>query len=415
MLLINPIRISYKNLLAAKWRSFLTMLGIIIGVSAVIVIMSIGQSAQSLILEQVAGIGSNLIGVLPGGGEEEGPPAALLGISVTTLKYDDLEALRDKKNVPEVEAAAGYVLGTATAEYGGTSQNVSFTGTTASYLDVESGEMETGRFFSKDEEINLSRVAVLGSSVSEDLFGTADPINKVIKIKGHSFNVVGVLKERGTAAFGLTSQDDNVFVPLKTAQKLLLGIDHLGFVRLKAESEELVDSAIANIKLTLREQHDIDDPINDDFTVRSQAVALDVIKGITDVLRYFLLTIGTISLAVGGVGIMNIMLIAVNQRIREIGLRKAVGARNSDVLLQFLVESIAISFAGGMIGIIFGLLVSYLISVVVQSLGYSWPFLVSAQSIFVATLVSISIGVIFGSYPARKASKTSPMEALRYE
>lgn len=391
------------------------MLGVIIGVGSVILIMAIGQSAQVLILEQVSGIGSNLIGVLPGASDEKGPPAAVMGISVTTLTYDDLNALRDSRNVPEVQEGAGYVLGTALASFNGTNINASFTGTTSSYIKVENAEVLRGRFFSREEETNLARVAVLGSKIAEDLFGRDDPLNKSFKLKNHNFTVIGILKERGSSGFGFSSQDDSIYVPLKTAQKTLLGINHLGFVRIKAKNQDLVPFAIANIKTILRERHNIDDPADDDFSVRDQTAALNIIKKVTDILRYFLLTIGTISLIVGGVGIMNIMLIAVSQRVREVGLRKAVGARTSDVMAQFLVESATISLAGGIIGIIIGLGLAFVASIIIQRFGYNWPFLFSGMSIIIAAAVSILIGIIFGAYPARKASRISPMEALRYE
>ena len=415
MRIIDPIRISYKNLLAAKFRSFLTILGVVIGVASVIIIMAIGQSAQALILDQITGIGSNLIGVLPGASDEKGPPATAMGISITTLKYDDLEALRNGKNVPEAEDAAGYVLGTVSAVYNGTDLNTSFEGTTASYVDVENSEIVSGRFYTKDEETNMSRVAVLGANLVEDLFSGTDPIGKVVKLKEQNFTVIGVLKKRGSTSFGLASQDDAIFVPLKTAQKLFLGIDHLAFIRLKVRDTKLISSAKENIMTTLRERHDIDDPANDDFSVRDLASAVKIITQVTDVLRYFLLAIGTISLIVGGVGIMNIMLLAVNQRVREVGLRKAVGAKNSDVWTQFLIESTFISFLGGIIGIIIGVVISGISAVIIQSLQYTWPFIISWQSIVVACLISITIGIIFGFYPAYKASKISPMEALRYE
>ncbi|PIP27816.1 MAG: multidrug ABC transporter substrate-binding protein [Candidatus Moranbacteria bacterium CG23_combo_of_CG06-09_8_20_14_all_35_22] len=415
MNLISPIKISLKYLLATKFRFFLTILGVVIGVASVIIIMAIGQSAQALILDQITGIGSNLIGVLPGASDEKGPPATAMGISITTLKYDDLEALRNGKNVPEAEDAAGYVLGTVSAVYNGTDLNTSFEGTTASYVNVENSEIVSGRFYTKDEETNMSRVAVLGANLVEDLFSGTDPIGKVVKLKEQNFTVIGVLKKRGSTSFGLVSQDDAIFVPLKTAQKLFLGIDHLAFIRLKVKNTNLISSAKANIAITLRERHDIDDPANDDFSVRDLASAVKIITQVTDVLRYFLLAIGTISLIVGGVGIMNIMLLAVNQRVREVGLRKAVGAKNSDVWTQFLIESIFISFLGGVIGIIIGVIISGVTAIIIQSLQYTWPFIISWQSIAVACLVSIIIGIIFGIYPAYKASKISPMEALRYE
>ncbi len=401
--------------MAAKLRSFLTILGIVIGVASVIIIMAIGQSAQALILDQVSGIGSNLIGILLGASDEKGPPAAALGIKVTTLKYGDLEALRNGKNVPEIADAAGYVMSSAQAAYKDTSMVVSFTGTTASYINVENSEIAEGRFFNKDEEVNLSRIAVVGKNIVQDLFNGEDPVGKTFRMKDQNFLVVGVFKEKGSGGFGTASVDDSVFVPLLTAQKLLMGIDYIAFIRAKVKSADLVSYAIANTKITLRERHNIDNPTDDDFSVRDQAQAVDMIKKITNVLKYFLLSIGTISLIVGGVGIMNTMLIVVNQRIREVGLRKAVGAKNKDILTQFLMESSAISFFGGVIGIIGGIIVSFIAALIMQALQYTWPFMISWQSIVVATLVSLGIGILFGIYPARKASQISPMEALRYE
>lgn len=415
MHLIDPVKISYKNLMAAKFRSFLTILGIIIGVASVIVIMAIGQSAQALILDQVSSIGSNLIGILPGASDEKGPPAAALGVKVTTLKYEDLEALRNGKNVPEIDDAAAYITGTEQSVYKGTVLTTSFTGTTASYINVENSEVATGRFFIKDEETNMARVAVIGKDIVRDLFSGEDPIGKTFKLKGQNFTVIGVFKEKGGGGFGTASVDSSVFIPLKTAQKLFLGVDYLAFIRAKVKSADLVPYAIANTKATLRGRHNINDPANDDFSVRDQAQAIEMIKKVTNILRYFLLAIGTISLIVGGVGIMNTMLIVVNQRIREVGLRKAVGAKTHNILSQFLIESAAISFFGGVFGIILGIIVSFIAAIVMQALKYTWPFMISWQSIVVATLVSILIGIIFGMYPARKASRISPMEALRYE
>ncbi len=416
MNILSPIKISYRYLMAAKFRSFLTILGIIIGVASVIIIMAIGRSAQALILDQVTGIGSNLIGVLPGASDDKGPPASAMGIAITTLKYSDLQALRNKRNVPEVTAGAGYVLGTAMASYDGNSLSTSFEGTTASYINVENTEIASGRFFTQDEETDMSRVVVLGANKLKDIFPNGeDPLNKVIKIKDESFTVIGVLKKRGSSGFGVTSQDDAVFVPLKTAQKILLGIDHLGFIRLKVSDAKFVAEAKQEAIITLREQHHITDPANDDFSVRDMASAIAIITQVTDVLRYFLLVIGGISLLVGGVGIMNIMLLAVSQRIREVGLRKAVGARDEDVQVQFLIESTFISLIGGIIGILIGVAVSFVAAVIMQYLQYTWPFIISWQSVGAATAVSVAIGIVFGIYPARKAAQVSPMEALRYE
>jgi len=292
---------------------------------------------------------------------------------------------------------------------------MSFTGTTSEYPEVESTGLNKGRFFIEEEETNLSRVAVLGHMAAKDIFGDVDPIGRKIKINDYKFTVIGVLKERASAAFGIASQDEAVFVPVFTAQKLLLGINHLAYARFKIDSIDNIPIAKEDMAVTLRNQHDIDDPDDDDFSIRDLASAIEIIGTVTTAMRYFLLAVGTISLVVGGVGVMNVMLIAVNQRIKEIGLRKAVGARNIDVMIQFLVESATISFAGGLIGIIFGVIVSSGVSLAVNFLGYDWKFIISPSSIVVAVCVSILIGIIFGVYPARKASKISPMEALRYE
>jgi putative ABC transport system permease protein len=412
---LEPAKISYQNIIASKLRSFLTITGIIIGVAAVIIIFAVGESAQKLIIDQIKGVGSNLVAVLPGASEEKGPPAALMGIPITTLTYNDLKAVMDSKGISGIESGAGYVSGTVNVTREGVSLNASVTGTTASYVDVENAEVIKGRFFDSNEEKNLSRIVVLGSKISQELFKDDNPINKKVKIKDQNFSVVGVLKERGSGSFGASSQDDSVFIPLKTTQKLILGINHLGYARFKVSNSEMISFAKDEIASILRREHNIGDPKDDDFTVRDQAAMIEILDQITDVLRYFLLAVGSISLLVGGIGIMNIMLIVINQRVREVGLRKAVGARDIDILIQFLIESATISSIGGALGIILGVTLSFLISVIVGALGYDWDFIVSLSSLFVAALVSISIGIIFGIYPAKKATKISPIESLRYE
>jgi putative ABC transport system permease protein len=416
MRVIDPVKIAYKNLVANKFRSFLTILGIIIGVGSVILIMAIGSSAQELILDQVKGVGSNLVGVLPGASDEKGPPAQAMGIVITTFTYDDFLALMEKKNVPQVESGVAYVQSTQTVTYQNTDSSYAILGVTHGLLDVQDIELAEGRFFSEEDDVSLSRIIVLGSKVKEEIFGSDDAINRKVKIKKETFTVVGVLKEKGGASFGGASPDDSIFAPVKTVQKILLGINHLSFARFKVANTDEIETTKEDIAKTMREQHDIDDPKDDDFSVRDTASALDILKNVTDVLKYFLLTVGSISLLVGGVGIMNIMLISVNQRIREVGLRKAVGAKNGTIMTQFLIESATITLVGGMIGIVGGIVLAYLISAVVTNFfGYDWKFIVSWQSVGVATAVSILIGVLFGIYPARKAARVSPMEALRYE
>ncbi len=413
MKLSSPIKISYNNLLASKFRSFLTILGIIIGIASVIVVMAIGASAQRLILDQVSGIGSNLIGVLPGASDSKGPPASALGIVITTLKESDLQAILEKKNVPNAIDGCGYVSGVASEKYKNNSNEASFQGVSPSFPNVESVTLKVGRFFTTEEEAGLAKVAVLGPDQATLLFGSEDPIGKVFSLKDTNFTVIGLFEKRG--ASGFTNTDNLTYIPLETAQKILLGINYINFMRVKIDSADNLDRAAVDIEYTLRTQHKIKNIIDDDFSVRNTAQALATITNITNVLKYFLAGIAGISILVGVIGIMNIMLISVNQRIREIGLRKAVGARSRHIILQFLIESIFLTLLGGAIGIIFGVLISFLASIIINALGYSWQFIISFSSIVIATSVSVLIGVLFGLYPARKASRISPMEALRYE
>jgi ABC-type antimicrobial peptide transport system permease subunit len=406
---------SLTALLSNKARSFLTMLGIIIGVAAVIIIVAVGAGAQSLIVAQVKSLGTNLVGILPGKAEESGPPASVMGVVITTLTYDDAIALRNKKNVPNIVDAAAYSVSIGTVTWGSVSYDTNLRGTTASYLNVEGGELSEGRFFTEDEEKNLSRVAVLGSKAKTEIFGDSDPVGQRIKIKKHTFEVIGVMKERGKIAF--QDYDDQIFLPVKTVQKLLSGVDYLGFIRAKIDNEADIPRAINDIEMTLRERHDIADQsgAGDDFTVQSAAEALDMITTITNALRFFLAAMAALSLLVGGIGIMNIMLVSVTERTREIGLRKAVGANNSNITWQFLLEAVIITSIGGIIGIVGGVVISFLAAIIIRALGYSWEFSISIWSVLLAFFVALAIGLIFGIYPAHKASKLEPVEALRYE
>ena len=411
----QSVKTSVRALLANKGRSFLTMLGIIIGVAAVIIIMAVGAGAQSLIINQVKTFGTDIIGILPGASEEEGPPASVMGIVITTLTYEDALALNNKTNVPNVVDVAAYYKGMSNVSWESNSYDTNVSGSTVGYLNVEGGEVDKGRFFTKEEETNLAKVAVLGSTVKKELFGDSDAIGQKIKIKKQNFEVIGIMKDRGTVAF--QNNDDQVFIPIKTMQKLIAGVNHISMMRLKVDSQENMDKAMSDVKTTLRERHGITDQsgINDDFTVRSSAQAMDMITTITDALKFFLVAIAAMSLLVGGIGIMNIMLVSVTERTREIGLRKAVGANNKNIMVQFLMEAATITLSGGAIGIIIGSLVAILIAVVANFLGYDWSLSISISSIILALIVSISVGLVFGLYPARKASKLQPVEALRHE
>lgn len=413
MRLSDPYKIAYQALSASRLRFFLTVLGIVIGVASVILVMSAGASAQQLILGQIESVGSNLLAVLPGASEENGPPAMAFGIVSKTLVNGDLEALRDGKNIPEIIDAVGYVTGTAIAQSDSEDIVASYQGVSASLPNVETVKIESGRFFFPDEDTRMAHIVVLGAGVSEKLFPNGEAIGRVVTIKRIPFTVVGVLKKRGSGTFSNT--DDLIHIPLDTAQKELLGIKYLNYIRTKVSQSGDVGQVKTEVYRLLDQRHDIEPGQESDFSVRSLESALDIIRSLTNVLKFFLVSIAAISLLVGGIGIMNSMLIAVNARVREIGLRKAVGARPNEIMFQFLLESVIITLLGGLIGIVIGVSLAYVASLIIPKLGYDWQFLVPISSVWVSFGVCFVIGMVFGLYPARKASKVSPMEALRYE
>ncbi len=400
-----------QNLKANKMRSFLTMLGIIIGIMAIILITSVVAGAQSLITNQIQSIGSNLVGILPGSGGKDGPPAAVLGIVITTLKDSDAEAI--KNQVSNVTAVSAYVTATETANYEGESSSVSIMGVSADYPLISDSKLTDGVFFTEDDKKNNSNVVVLGSKAKEDLFNGQEAIGQSLKIKKESFRVVGVFEERGSSGF--QNVDNAVFIPVTTVQKKIVGIDHVGYIRVKINAEENVDAATDEITNLLRDRHNVDRPEEDDFTVSNVAAALEVLGTVTSALQLFLVAIAGIALIVGGIGIMNIMLAAVTERIREIGLRKAVGATRQNIIRQFLIETIMISVSGAIIGVALGVVISWIVALVVRKLGYDWDWVVSIQSIIFAVGFSVIIGLIFGVYPAKKAASLDPIKALHYE
>jgi putative ABC transport system permease protein len=405
------VKMAWKNLAAAKVRTFLTILGIVIGIAAVMLVMSVGASAQRLILSQIRGVGSNLVGILPGASEETGPPASVFGVVTTTLKNSDLDAIL--KQVPHVVSGTGYVSGSASIKYKSEALEATYQGVSAELPKVEDLSLGAGRFFTADENDGLARVAVLGSERAKDLFGEDDPIGKNVSIGKLNFDVVGVTAPRGSVGF--SSPDQMVYVPILTAQRLLLGIDYLSVVRMKVDAEENIPQVTEEVRALLRDRHDIRKNEQDDFSVRNTADALSALTNITNILKYFLTFVAGISLFVGGIGIMNIMLIALKQRVREVGLRKALGARDRDIRFQFLVESVFLALSGGTVGFLLGIVLTYLAAAVIRGLGYEWEFILTFQSTLFAFLVAAAIGIVFGLYPAKKAAKVSPMEALRYE
>ena len=409
------VRSSRSTLKHGRMRSLLTMLGIVIGISSVIVLMSIGASAQDYILSQVQGLGSNLIIVIPGGSGNGRfqSPASAQGIVVTSLVQQDADALaRD----PSISAVTEEARGQATASFGDNSQVVTFDGVPANFFTERNFAVANGFPFTQDDVNAYNHVAVIGSSLADTLFGAgSDPVGQYINIKNIQFRVVGVLDKKGTGAFGI-DQDNMALVPITVAQTQMLGITYFNDIIVQANDAYNVDFVKSRVQNILEQDHNITDPNKDDFTIVTQQDELSLLGNITNILTLFLAAIASISLIVGGIGIMNIMLVSVIERTREIGLRKSVGATDGDILQQFLVESVMLTFIGGVIGIALGALVVGAAWLIINNVAaISWTFEFPLSAIILAVAVSSVTGIAFGLYPARQAARKSPVEALRYE
>lgn len=401
---VQIIRSAIRALRGNILRTVLTMLGIIIGIASVILIISLGQGASSSITSQVSSLGSNLIFIVPGSTTPGKPPTA-----TNTLKYDDALAIADKSRLPGIEAVSAVVSAQAEVVANGQNKNSSIQGVDASYADINSIELDQGEFITPEDVTGYGRVAVLGPDVVTELFGAdANPIGETITIKSRSFRIIGVAKAKGSSGF--TNPDETVYVPVTTAMKVLLGQDSVQAILVQASDPQKVDSTQEEIKTFLLDQHKITDPTLTDFTVRTSKDALSMINNITGLLTGMLAGIAAISLIVGGIGIMNIMLVTVTERTKEIGLLKAIGAKRKDILAQFLIESIVLTISGGIAGIIIGVSLSFLATRFLPI-----PFVFQPMAILLAVGVSTIVGVVFGVYPAQKAAKLSPIEALRYE
>ena len=391
-------------------RSVLTALGIIIGVAAVIVMISVGAGAQKQVDDVIKKLGSNLVIVVPGTTTSGGARGARG--SRPTITEDDAIAIQNE--IPTVKVSAPAVRGSGQIIFGNQNWSTVIRGVTPDYGQAREWEIADGRWFSNDEVRSAAKVALIGETVSESLFGNDNPVGQIIRIKRVPFTVIGTLVGKGETPMG-NDMDDAVFIPLTTAKKRTLGGRRLsgrlvGVVFVKSNSAEVVDDTIRDMTKLLRQRHKIRPGQPDDFFVRNLSSILEARANSSRVMNLLLAAVASISLIVGGIGIMNIMLVSVTERTREIGLRMAVGAKGRDILLQFLIEAVTLSLIGGVIGIVFGLGGSYIIAIIGES-----PALVHPFSIFLAFGFAAAVGVFFGFYPARKAARLDPIEALRYE
>jgi len=403
--LFITIRVALRALRKNKLRSLLTVLGVVIGVCAVITLVNMGSGAQIAIEKAISGLGTNLLIIFPGSVTKGGIRTGYG--TVTTLTAADAQAIQEE--CPAVQMVTPLVNTAAQVVFQNQNWGTSVFGVNPDYQRIKNWPLEQGEFFTLQDVKAATKVCVLGKTVAEKLFGGQNPVGQVIRMKRIPFRVVGVLTPKGQTAFG-QDQDDTIVVPYTTAQKRLVGITYLTMVMASAVSIDLMAAAQDQIRDLLRHRHKINKGEDDDFTVRNLADLIGVFSTITRILTLLLGSIASISLVVGGIGIMNIMLVSVTERTREIGIRMSVGAKPKDILLQFLLEAVLLSLMGGGIGIFFGI---GLTSAVTYFTG--WPSPVSIYAILVAFLFAAGVGIFFGLYPARKASRMNPIDALRYE
>ena len=405
---LQSLLIALRALRVNKMRSLLTMLGIIIGIAAVIAMVAIGAGASKMISDQIASIGSNLLLVIPGSTTSGGLRSGSGGMP--TLTFDDARAI--KTECPSVADVAPTVRGSAPIVYGNQNWSTIVLGVTPEVLTVREWSLSAGRNISNSDVDGAAKNCIIGQTVADNLFGSADPIGRVIRIKKIPFTVIGVLDKKGQSPQG-TDQDDTIFIPLTTAQRKVFGSQFPNTVNammIQAKSADVLKQAEDEVTSLLDQRHRIGPTKERDFTIRNLSEILAVSEQSSKVMSILLGAVASISLVVGGIGIMNIMLVSVTERTREIGIRMAIGAKQRDILMQFLTEAVLLTTCGGIIGMGLGVVGAIMVSKLMK-----WPTLISTEAIVIAFLFSAGVGIFFGFYPARKAASLNPIEALRYE
>jgi putative ABC transport system permease protein len=407
----DNIKMAYKDIMAYRSRSFLTVLGIAIGITAIILVMAIGDSAKKSIVSQIQDLGATNVYIIPGKMRDAMQGG---GMGQDSLKEKDLEDLSRKSNVPNLESITPVCSSSGYASFESESYKVVILGGNPEAFDLIKLNVEYGELFTQEDVDSKAAVVVIGSKVAEKLFGQDDPLGQKIKIKDKTFKVIGVTEPKGQS--GGMNYDDSVTMPYTTLQQKILGTKYFQELIAKIDKEENLPTAISDMEEVLRMNHNIDDPSKDDFSIQTQADIVKSVNSVLGVLTILLSSVAAISLVVGGVGVMNMMLTSVTERTKEIGLRKALGATNKHILIQFLTEAILLTFGGGLFGVFFGFILSYgLITVFNISGTFSFVFSFPVMGAFLGVLVSAIVGFTFGIYPAYQASKKSPMDALRYE
>ena len=402
MLILDLLKMAWRSLVANTMRTFLTTLGMIIGVASVISMISIGEGARQQTLSTIEKFGTNIITIKPGRKKTK----HVSSDKVKTLKLSDAESI--DKNIPLITGVAAQVYRSAQLKYGSKNTNTTVRGTGERYFQLSNFTIDRGRYFTKEEVRSVRKVAVLGSTVIKNLFKNINPIGKEIKVDGNNYLIIGITEPKG--ALSWFDPDDQIFIPITTAQKRLFGIHHVQSIDVQANNMEDLEDIKKDIDFLLRARHGIHNSEESDFHVQNSSQWLNSWGDAAKTFTYLLGGIAAISLLVGGIGIMNIMLVSITERTKEIGIRIAVGAKKSEIMEQFLIESVLISFLGGGLGIILGILISQTVSKIGE-----WETIVSTQSIILAFGFSVGVGIFFGYYPARKAANLNPIDALRYE